>query len=56
MVSIPFISAWIIMVALGVVGHELNRPDLFVSYWLVLAVCVLISIPFALIKWVITRG
>ncbi len=55
MVSIPIISAWIVMVALGVIGHELDKPELFVSYWLVLAICTLITIPFGLLKWAITR-
>lgn len=37
MITLPFISAWIVMVALGVIGHELGAPQYFVSYAFCLA-------------------
>lgn len=43
------------MLCLGVIGHELDKPELFVSYWLVLAVFTLITIPFALLRWALQK-
>lgn len=53
MITLPFISAWIVMVALGVIGHELNEPKYFVSYWFVFSVLLVIMIPAGLIRYII---
>jgi hypothetical protein len=56
MITLPFISAWIVMVALGVIGHELDAPQYFVSYWFVLAVLVVITVPVGLIKYILDNN
>lgn len=51
MITLPFISAWIVMVALGVIGHELNEPKYFVSYWFVFSLVLVIIVPIAIIRY-----
>jgi len=41
------------MVALGVIGHELDAPQYFVSYWFCFALLLLIMIPAGLIRYII---
>lgn len=55
MVAIPFLSAWVIMLCLGAIGHQFNLPQLFTSYWVTLAICILLIVPFKLIRYALGR-
>lgn len=32
MITLPFLSAWIVMLVLGAAGHQLNQPKLYIGY------------------------
>jgi hypothetical protein len=51
MITLPFISAWIVMVALGVIGHELDAPQYFVSYWFCFALFIVVTVPIWVIRY-----
>lgn len=52
MITLPFFSAWILMLILGALGHQLHQPKLFIGYW----VCFLICMAIHLIGWLLRGG
>lgn len=48
--SLPFVSAWIVMLALGALGHEFNQPKMYVSYWFCFICIMAIEIVISLIR------